>query len=102
MKMHYGKIIDFRASRDSGIAQLVVVDRNGKTNAIPCDNAPTVAMLNRIFPGTIARGHEVDVSVLQGNEVYWSLDDMGLVLGGLSSKESIESRFGEALDEVEV
>lgn len=101
MKMHYGKIISFQGSWDSGMAQLVIEDRNGKTEAIPCDNGPTVRMLSRLFPGTIAAGHRVDVSVIQGQEVYWCYDDMGLVLGGLSSKEDIESRYGEGLDEVE-
>ena len=74
-----GTITGFRGSWMSGIGYLLV-DGVG----VACENAPTVRALDACFGDVIAEGHTVSQEAIIGKEIYYSMDDMGLVLGGFT------------------
>ena len=83
--MRKGKILAFHGSWQSGLAQLEIQDsETGAVELVPCDNAPTVRALASAFPDVIGSGHTVNQKAIAGKEIYWSLDVMGLVLGGFT------------------
>jgi hypothetical protein len=71
-----GIIEGFQGSWGSGLGFLVI---DGA--AIPCDNGATVRALNAAFPGFITADHTVDNDVIEGQEVVWDYDELGLCLG---------------------
>jgi len=88
-----GKIIGFKGSWLSGLAQLIVVNEKGEHKSIPCDNAPTVRALNAAFGNVIASGHTVNQDAIKDKEIYYSV---GFVLEGftpveMASEELIET-----------
>jgi benzoyl-CoA reductase/2-hydroxyglutaryl-CoA dehydratase subunit BcrC/BadD/HgdB len=74
-EVHRGVIEEFRGSWMSGLATLVI-----SGEPVPCENAPTVRALEAAFGNVIAPGHTVNQEAIRGKEIYWSYDDMGLVL----------------------
>jgi len=93
-RVGHGVINGFRGSWMSGLGQLVI-----DGIAIPCDNAPTVRALEAAFGGVIAPGHTVSQEAIQGKEVYYSMDDMGLVLESFTPVDSpeLEEDVGEEI-----
>ncbi len=86
MEIRRGTIQGFNGSWSSGIGFLLIKDsQTGEVESIPAENGCTVRALEAAFGNVIGDGHCVDN---QGNhigqEVFWSLDDMGLVLGGFT------------------
>jgi len=81
-RVRKGKIVAFRGSWHSGLGALVIVDsESGIEEAIPCDNAPTVRALEGAFGNVIAGGHTLNPKGGHvGKEIYWSTDDLGLIL----------------------
>jgi len=76
-----GRIVGFRGSWGSGIAQLLIETENGP-KSIPCDNAPTVRALDAAFGGVIDKGHTANTESIKGRPIAYVMDDMDLVLGG--------------------
>lgn len=85
--VYKGKIVALQGSFGSGLAQLWV-DHGvvGGTVPIYCDNASTVRALHSCFGNVIGAGHTINNDPEQkpghiGKEIYYALDDCGLVLG---------------------
>ena len=78
-EMRRGVIRGFRGSWMSGLGYLLI-DGVG----VPCENAPTVRALDACFGDVIAPGHTVSQEAIIGREIYYSMDEMGLVLGGFT------------------
>ena len=82
--MNRGTITGFQGSWGSGLGYLVI-------DGIPiaCENASTVRALEAAFGDVIAPGHTVDQEAIKGKEIYWSMDDMGLILAGFTPVEVV-------------
>lgn len=83
-KINKGKIVEFRGSYQSGLGALILTDASGTEQMVPCENAATVRALDSAFGGVIGDAHDVNQSAIAGKEIYWSLDEFGLVLGGFT------------------
>ena len=84
-EMRRGTITGFSGHWLSGIGYLLV-DGVG----VPCENAPTVRALEGAFGDVIAEGHTVDQEAIIGRQIYYSMDDLGLVLGGFTPVDGPE------------
>lgn len=74
MKIRKGTIQGFSGFWNSGTAILSIKDsKTGKVEAIHCDNGQTIRRLRSVF-GKANGGHI-------NQEVFWSMDDMGLLYG---------------------
>lgn len=88
MEIMKGKLLQFRGTWGSGIGCLVIEDsETGDVEVIPCDNAPTVRALDACFGNVITAGHTARGIGYKGKEVYWSYDEMGLILAGFTPVE---------------
>jgi hypothetical protein len=77
--MRKGVITGFSGSWMSGLGYLLV---DGVP--VPCENAPTVRALDACFGDVIAEGCTVNQEAIIGRQIYYSMDDMRLVLGGFT------------------
>ena len=81
MEIRKGKLIQFRGSWGSGLAVLEIEDsETGEHELVPCDNGATVRALEAAFGDVITEAHTANGDGYKGQEVYWSLDEFGLVL----------------------
>lgn len=82
-----GSILAFRGSWGSGLGTLVL-----DTGAVHCENAATVRALDACFGDVIGPGHTVNQEAIAGQEVYYCLDEMGLILEAFvpTSDESLD------------
>lgn len=107
MRVYRGVIDGFSGSWGSGLGYLVVSGM-----PIPCDNGPTVRALDAAFGGVIGEAHCVDGEDGHvGQEIVYSMDEFGMVLGGLApayqwdgpeiglGEEGVEVEFDEELGE---
>lgn len=80
-----GKILNFGGSWGSGLGFLLIKDsKTGAVESVPCDNACTVRALESAFGNVITTGHTANGNGYKGQEIYWSYDEMGLVLGAFT------------------
>jgi len=80
-----GRLIQFRGSWGSGLATLEIEDsETGAHELIPCDNGATVRALESAFGDVITEGHTANGDGYRDQEVYWSYDELGLVLEGFT------------------
>jgi len=87
-----GRLIQFHGSWGSGLATLEIEDsETGIHELIPCDNGATVRALESAFGDVITEGHTANGDGYKGQEVYWSLDELGLVLEGFTPVEDVSS-----------
>ena len=85
MEIKKGRLIQFRGSWGSGLATLEIEDsETGIPELVPCDNGATVRALEAAFGDVITEGHTANGDGYKGREVYWSLDEFGLVLEGFT------------------
>jgi len=85
MEIRKGKLIQFRGSWGSGLAVLEIEDsETGAHELVPCDNGATVRALEAAFGNVITQGHTANGDGYKGKEVYWSYDELGLVLEGFT------------------
>jgi len=83
MEVYKAKILGFRGNWLSGLATLILEDSEGSGGAsqIHCENAATVRALQGAFGNVIGEGHTVNNNGgFVGREVYYSMDDMDLIL----------------------
>ena len=82
--VHKGKIVGFQGSWDSGLGYLTIKDsKTHELKSVPCENAPTVRALEAAFGNVVGNAHDVRVKGGHiGKEIFWTYDEMGLVLGG--------------------
>ena len=80
-----GKIVEFQGSWMSGLGALVIDDEDRGVVSIPCENAQTVRCLEGAFSNVIGDAHDVKTDGGHvGQEVYYSMDEMGLILGAFT------------------
>ena len=88
MNIRKGKLIRFSGSWGSGLGTLEIEDSvTGVHQCVPCDNGTTVRALEAAFGNVITPGHTANGNGYRGQEVYWSYDELGLVLGGFTPVE---------------
>ncbi|MBA7686798.1 hypothetical protein ES703_95257 [subsurface metagenome] len=88
MEIRKGKLIQFRGSWGSGLGTLEIEDsETGECEQVPCDNGATVRALEAAFGNVITPAHTANGDGYKGREVYWSLDELGLVLEGFTPVE---------------
>jgi len=88
MEIRKGRLIQFRGSWGSGLGTLEIEDsETGEREHVPCDNGATVRAREAAFGNVITDGHTANGDGYQGQEVYWSLDEFGLVLEGFTPVE---------------
>jgi len=91
--IHKGKIIAFHGTWMSGLATLVIEDYDRGVVEVPCENAPTVRALDSAFGGVISGGHTVNNKAIQGKEIYYATDEIG-ILAGFTPVDKEESDIG--------
>lgn len=74
--MRKGTITSFRGSWGSGLGYLVIDEV-----PVPCENAQTVRALEGAFGDVIAPGHSVNQEAIVGQEIYYSVDELGILDG---------------------
>ena len=88
MEIRKGRLIQFGGSWGSGLGTLEIEDsETGEREHVPCDNGATVRALEAAFGNVITPAHTANGSGYKGREVYWSLDELGLVLAGFTLVE---------------
>ncbi len=77
MDQKQGKIVQFSGSHESGIAMLVIETDEGIEH-LYCDNGPTGRALGAMFD-CIGEGHSIDNSKIQGQEILFTVNGMGML-----------------------
>lgn len=85
-KILKGTIVQLIGHFMSGLATLVVdqeIEPGGPRvrSSVFCDNAPTVRTLDRAFGGFIGEGHTFLNEVIEGKEIYYTVDGFGILEG---------------------
>ena len=88
-----GILKQFNGSWGSGLGS-ISIEVDGVVNQYPCDNGATVRSLEDAFGNVITEGHTANGKGYKNQEVYFSVDDIGLLQGftpvGEASPELIE------------
>jgi len=85
--MKLGTIQGFQGSWGSGLGFLVLETSEGVTS-VPCDNGATVRGLQAAFGDVIGDAHDVKGDGGHvGKQIIYSMDEMGLVLGGFTKAD---------------
>ena len=88
MEIRKGRLIQFGGSWGSGLGTLEIEDsETGEREYVHCDNGATVRALEAAFGNVITAAHTANGGGYKGREVYWSLDELGLVLEGFTPVE---------------
>ncbi len=85
MEIRKGRLIHFRRSWGSGLGIMEIEDSETDLHEhVPCDNGATVRALEAAFGDVITEGHTANGGGYKGQKVYWSYDELGLVLEGFT------------------
>ena len=85
MEIRKGRLIQFHGFWGSGLGTLEIEDsETGVPEHVPCDNGATVWALEVAFGNVITPVHTANGDGYKGQEVYWSYDELGLVLEGFT------------------
>ena len=88
VEIRKGKLIQFGGSWGSGLGTLEIEDsETGERKQVPCDNGATVRALEAAFGNVITEGHTASGNGYKGREVYWSLDELGLIFEAFTPVE---------------
>ena len=99
MQVNRGTIQAFGGSWLSGLGYLLIDDVEQGPVSVPCENAPTVRALEACFGDVIGEGHTVDHEGGHvGKEVFYSMDEMGLVLAAFTPVEDASPELVEAYE----
>lgn len=97
MEVCRGRIMAFHGSWMSGLGCLEIDDADRGLVQVPCENASTVRALDACFGDVIGENHCVNPAGSHvGREVYYSMDDMGLVLEAFTPVEEACDELVEA------
>jgi len=97
-----GKIVRFEGSWNSGLATLAIQKENGTIERVPCDNGATVRALHRAFGNVINKGHTMNNEAIEGREIFYFYDDMGLILAGFVPIEDATTELLETYEKQKV
>ena len=73
------KIIGFQGSWGSGLAYLIIENKQGNQEFIVCENGETVRALEACFGNVITSGHTVNNDSIKGKEIEFETGDFGLL-----------------------
>ena len=97
-----GIIKGFRGSWGSGLGFLLIEQDSGSVVSVPCDNAPTVRALEGCFGNVIGENHSVAENPgFVDQEIFYSMDDFGLCLGGFTPVDEASQELIEAYEDQE-
>lgn len=103
MDVRKGKLKGFRGSWQSGLATLIIEDsETGCTEEILCENGATVRALEGCFGNVIGDAHCVKSDQKAGfydEEVYWSMDELGLTMAGFTPVEEATEELVALFDQ---
>jgi hypothetical protein len=71
-----GTITGWGSSWLSGLGWLLIDGRQ-----VACNNTQTVRALDACFGNVITEDHQVNQEAIVGKEIYYGLDDLGLLVG---------------------
>jgi len=95
-EINKGTILNLLGSWSSGLAKLTIRDsKTGELQVVPCENAQTVRALDSAFGDVITKGHCANGNGFEGKEIFWSWDEMGIVLGGFTPAEGASIELEE-------
>ncbi len=93
-----GKIVGFSGSWQSGLATLTVENLDtGEVEHLPAESGPLGRALGAAFDA-IGPGHTIDNEAIRGEEIFYSMDEMGLILGGFSPVDYADESVWEAYE----
>jgi len=96
VEVRKGRLIQFRGSWLSGLGSLEIEDsETGVREHVPCDNGATVRALEAAFGNVITPGHTANSGGYKSQEVYWSYDELELVLDGFTPVEDAPPELAE-------
>ena len=99
MEIRRGILSGFGGSWGSGLGFLVIQDsETGEIEQVPCDNGQTVRALENCFGNVITPDHTANGSGYKDKEIFWSMGELGLVLGGFTPVEDASPEFIEAYE----
>jgi len=78
--IYKGTIRRLIATRESGLAILVIDDERKGRVSISCENAPTVRALDACFGSVIGEGHTYNHEAIAGKAIYYGVTEYGLLL----------------------
>lgn len=91
-----GILKQFSGSWGSGLGSLSI-EVDGAIKQFPCDNGTTVRSLEGAFGNVITDGHTADGQGYRDQEVYFTVDDLG-VLEGFSPVDSASQELIEKFE----
>lgn len=80
MLIEKGILKEFKGSWGSGMGFLAI-EINGSVKDFPCDNGTTVRSLEAAFGNVITEGHTASGNGFKDQEVFFSVDDFGVLAG---------------------
>ena len=96
-----GKLKQFSGSFGSGLGNLTI-EVNGKLQQFHCDNGTTVRSLEAAYGNVITKGHTADGIGYKNKEVYFTVDDLGVLESFCPVEEAtpelIEEFVGQGVD----
>lgn len=96
MEIRKGRLIQFHGSWVSGLGTLEIEDsETGECEHVPCDNGATIRALEAAFGDVITDGHTANGDGYKGWEVYWSYDELRLVLDGFTPVDDAPPELAE-------
>ncbi|TES90052.1 MAG: hypothetical protein E3J87_00780 [Candidatus Cloacimonadota bacterium] len=99
MEIRKGEIINFIGSWGSGLGFLVIQDsETEEIEQVPCDNGPTVRALENCFGNVITPDHTANGNGYNDKEIFWSMGELGFVLGGFTPVEDASPELIEAYE----
>ena len=103
MQIRKGKLLQFHGSWMSGLGSLDIEDsETGQVESVPCDNGATVRALESCFGNVITPGHTAGGDGYKGQEVYWSYDEYGMMLGGFTPVSEASEELNELYEKERV
>lgn len=98
-RVYRAEILGFQGSWGSGMAWLNVKDLDTKrVNAIPADSGPLGRALGDAF-GAIGEGHTIDNRAIEGEIIFYIMDDLDLTLGGFVPEAEASTELWDAYEE---
>ena len=99
MDVRKGFLVQFHGSYGSGLGFMTIRDsETGSQDSVPCDNGATVRALEGCFGDVITPGHTASGAGYKEQEVYWSLDEMGMMLQAFTPVDEASDELIEAYE----
>jgi len=77
--IYKGRIIGLFREKGSGLGMVAIDDEKRGKILVPCERNPTARAFDEAFGGFIINGITTDNSVIFGESVYFTVDDVGVL-----------------------